>query len=244
MGAAHRFYQSLLGGPSLVGHIFDWNPTENTGTVITDKNGSGIDLTTNGIWVASGLIRYDATALHNFRFSRVVHPVFSMAESSCLLYVKLPAAWTVGAYLAGHQPINTGHVNDRKLRVGIGAPAAVTITQNSGLSDKTATGTTNFGVTDEFVAGWTHDGATLKLWVNGVEEDSIACGPAGTGTPRAFQVGGGEVPFTDKEPPSTNGLFGSTGAVFGRCLAANHGLSDAEVAAFYAEYQTQYPGLP
>jgi hypothetical protein len=83
----------------------------------------------------------------------------------------------------------------------------------------------------------------LKLWVNGIIEDSAPCGDAEstTGGTRYVVVAGGAAPFTDQVPLG-NSLLNNT--QIGRFIVANRGLTDAEMLALYAEFKTMYPGLP
>lgn len=249
MSLAHRFYASLLGGapPISPTHVFDWNPTEGSGTVITDKNGSGVDLTTNGVWVSSGNVRYDHTGIFNFLTARVTHPALTMVRSSVLMYVKLPALWTGGFYLGGHRVEQT-HTTDRKLTLDgpvSASPVRAGVTQAAGPNTlKSIQSVSTFTQGDEFVCGWTHDGSTLRIYINGVDEGNVACSDSVSTTPAGFLFPGGLPPFSDREPPSSGGIFSSPGAIIGRVLAANYGFSGAEVASYYAEYQSQYPGLP
>jgi hypothetical protein len=233
--------------------IFDWNPTEGSGTVITDKNGSGVDITLvnhgpytgpSPVWIGTPQgVRYDHTGIYAFNYGIASHSSLVMAQSSALLYVKMPPLWTVGGYLCAHNPQPSGLLLDRRLYID-GADGKLKLNIHAGGSYKNVTSTSTFGVDDEFFVAWTHDGTTLRLWINGVEEDSIACGDAASTSSPFFQIAGGWPSFSDLEPPSNGGIFGSTGPVIGRVVASNRGLTATEMAALYAEFKAQYPGLP
>lgn len=108
----------------------------------------------------------------------------------------------------------------------------------------TVTSTSVFDLGDMFVAGWTHDGVTLRLWINGVEEDSAAVGLAAPLTPASFAIGAGEPPTSFREGPSQGGFGASHGSRVGRVVLANRAFTQTEVEALYNEFATAYGLTP
>lgn len=240
--------------PALPTDVWDWNPTEGSGTTVTDKNGSGVDVTlvNHGpytgpapVWIAPESVRFDHTGIFAFNYGSVADAALTMVNSSQIWYVKMPPAWTEGAWLGGHRG-SGGNAYDRMLTLDIGTGKVSAHIDQAvfpfGL--QTVTSVSTFGANDEFVVAYTHDGATLRLYINGVEEDSIACGDAASLASPSFQIAGGSPSFSDKEPPSAGGIFGSTGATIGRVVAANRSLTADEVLAFYNAIKAVHTGLP
>jgi hypothetical protein len=232
-------------GTPPLGDGYDWNPLEGSGTTITDKNGSGISATlSGGTWVTDG-VRYDHLGTFNYEYASVTSDALTMAQSSVMLYAKMPPAWNnAQGWFCGREPGPGGNDNDRSLYIDASGNVHANIVQSSGTTNKTVDSSTTFGVDDEMCLCWTHDGVTLRLYVNGVEEDSIACSDATVGTPTFFYIAAGAAAVSPQEPPSNGGLFGSTGTIVGRVRLANRGWTPSEVAALYAEFKIQYPGLP
>jgi hypothetical protein len=231
--------------PVDTGGVFDFNPTEGSGTVITEKNGSGIDMTTNGTWTGVDSIKYDIVSIFNFTHGRANSDLFTLApHSSMLLFVKIPSSFIVGTtgWLCGRKPGPiSGALLDHEVTVDSSGKFNATIRTTAGAvppnTDVTVTSTTVAAADGEYFVGMTHDGVTLKLWVNGVVEDSASAGdsePPPTGT--YVIVGGGSAPFASEVPLDDMEI--------GRFIVANRGLTAGEMAVLYGEYQAQYPGLP
>jgi hypothetical protein len=231
------------------GQVWDWNPTEGSGSTITDKNGSGADLSTNGIW-GTNVVGYQNTGIHTFTHAFVNSDDLILApRSTFLMYFKAPAGFvvgTTGGWLGRRNPPPGGWVSDHRIVVNsANGKFHVTVhVDSSGSpanSDVDLASTTVIAPNGEYVVGLTHDGATLKLWVNGVVENSASAGSSAIpATGRYIIVGGGSKPFAVEHPLEPGGHI----TWIGRVIAANRAFSASEMAATYAEFQAQYPGLP
>lgn len=233
------------GGTPALTDFYDFNPTEGAGTAISDKQGSGLSMTTNGAWQAGDKIKYDIVGAFDFTCSVVTDTSLLLApHSSMVLYFKAPAGFTVGTAgtLCGRKgTTDMGSSVDHQIRVDVNGNFNAWITTQSGGTpsgaDVGVASSTVVAANGEYVVGMTHDGATLKLWVNGVMEDSAtATDSAAPDATRRIIVGGGEVPVAVELPIDD--------MLIGRAVFANRGLTDAEMASLYAEFQAQYPGLP
>lgn len=238
-----RMHRGL--SPELVGDIWDFNPTEGAGTSITDKQGSGLVMTTNGAWQAGDWIKYDITGIFNFTHSVCHSDLFTLSpRSSMVLAFKAPAGFAVGTggTLCGRKgTTGMGSFVDHQLRVDAAGKFNCSIkTEASGTpanADVTVTSTTVVAASTEYMVGMTHDGVNLKLWVNGVVEDTeAATGSRAPDIPSRIIVGGGETPFASEVPIDD--------MLIGRAIFASKALTADEMATLYAEFKAQYPGIP
>lgn len=232
--------------PPIVGDLFDYNPTEGSGTVITDKRGLAADMSTNGDWVAlTDALKYENTGIFNFKFGVAFDDQFVLAPtSSMLIYFKAPSSFVVGSssgYLCSRKPGPGGWVSDHSITVDLAGKINATVHVHSGAvpanTDVAVQSSTVIAANGEYVIGITHDGTTLSLYVNNVVEDTAAAGESETpAAGRYLVVGGGHTPFAVETPIEDE--------VLGRFIVANRALTADDMTALYAEFKAQYPGLP
>lgn len=251
--SAHRFYTSLLKG-GIAPPYWDWNPRGASAGVIDDEGVAGLDMLVVGgspvpPQVPISYFNYARTGIHNFSYAHCTDDTVILSpRSTVVLYFHSANGFVVGTHsgwLAGHMtPAFGSGGNDHKFTVGTDGKFRATIrttaSASPGNTDVTVVSTTVVAAGTGYCVGMTHDGSSVKLWVNGVVEDSeTALGDSVLATtPRYFIVGGGQKPFSSQEPMAdiTTGI--------GRVVAAPRGFTDAEMTILYAQYRAQYAGLP